>query len=306
VGFLSGTGSRTSKPSGNVLFIVAILAFVIFSAMFSLSYLTKTDVSTTGNLLREIQATSLAESIAAQIEAQVNSTPWKDRFWFRAAQGSGSDVTQATFGRTSPFLNLSKDTLPVGDYDFVGIVKDLTSELRQYRIYLEVAVRDDIHAFSWDKRWEQSLLVGLNCDTTQQGKVLEGTVSQAAPTDLLIDAIKTEVYAAPPPDGSSQIQVDLLARLRQDEKSLKAIALIPPPQAPAPASALNPAWGKSSAGNGNTSGGNGNGSNGNGSNGNGSNGNGSNGNGSNGNGNFPSGNGNTSSGNGNGSSGNGN
>lgn len=59
----------------------------------------------------------------------------------------------------------SKESTPPGDYDFVANVKDLAVDpispegtLREYRLYVEVTVKGETYAFSWDKRHEGSLL----------------------------------------------------------------------------------------------------------------------------------------------------
>src|SRR5207248_7747209 len=137
-----------------------------------LSYLTKTDVSTSANMLRENLATNLAEAVAAQMEAQVNAGPWSKRFWFQEWAASGSDDAppKYMFDQTTPYANLSRDTLPADQYAFTGVIKDLPGSLRQYRLYLEVTVRDETYAFSWDKQWDQSLLTGMNRDATQVDK----------------------------------------------------------------------------------------------------------------------------------------
>lgn len=217
--------------SANVLIIVCVLALVIFAALFSLSYLTRTDIVSSSNLLREITATALAESIAAQVEARVNSHPWVDRFWLDAAQAAGTATTgdqppSMTLDRSCPFIDLSRDSTPEADYEFTGVVKDLSLELREYRLYLEVTVKGETYSFSWDKRWEMALLTALNRDMTQVGKSLDEVSSapQTA-TDTLLDGIKDAANTAPPPDQPAPTVAAKIKRLRHDEKGFKATAV---------------------------------------------------------------------------------
>lgn len=205
-------------------------------AVFALGFLTKTDVTTSSNMLRENLATNLAESIAAQLEAQVNVCPWHERFWFQEAQARGdTDASHPyPFDRSTPYVNLANDTLPLADLDFAGVIKDLPGELRQYRLYLEVTVRGESYSYSWDKQWEQSLLAGMNRDSTQVDKPLDtgnGTTTTAT-TDELIDGIKQRVEDAPPPDNSGTGQTSRLRRLRKDEPGFDSKTIDPDVPAP--------------------------------------------------------------------------
>jgi len=222
---------------GNVLLIIAILAILIFGAVFSLGFLTKTDVTTSSNMLRENLATNLAESIAAQIESQVNGVPWSQRFWLLEAQASGStgdDGVPAVyaFDSSTPYVNLANDSLQPDQFDYSGVVKDLPGALRQYRLYLEVTIRDESYAFSWDKKWDQSLLMGMNRDSTQVDKPLDFGTGTTAPTDQLIDGIRQRVDSAPPTDNSGASQTARIKRLRGDEPGFASTTIAPDPKTP--------------------------------------------------------------------------
>lgn len=214
------------RRRGNVLIMVGIFGILISLAVFSLSFLTRTDASTTANLLRELHATYLAEGIAAQVEAQVNTRPWNQRFW---RQPSGPQ--QAALNRTSTVINLSAETLPASEFDFVGIVKDIPHELRQYRLYLEVTVRGETYSFSWDKRHEQSLLAGLSRDATEVDRVVETEGGDTA-NDKLLSGIKTEGANAEPTDRSPAAQKKRREELRKDRESHRARASLPDSGAP--------------------------------------------------------------------------
>lgn len=205
---------------GNILLVIAIFGTIIFLAVWSLGFLTRTDASTTANLLRELQATYLAESIAAQVDVQANSHPWNERFWV------GPTSTTASLNRSSAFVNLSGETLPSGDWDFTGVVKDLPDRLRQYRLYLEVTVRGETYCFTWDKRHEQTLLTGLGEDATETDKTLDAP-GPASATDTLLDGIKTQEVSAPATDNSGSGQQQRLGKLRKDRPSHRARALLP-------------------------------------------------------------------------------
>lgn len=214
-------GARAGLRRGNILVLVCILSVVIFVSLFALGFLTKTDVRTSSNLLREILATSLAESIATQMEAQANSKPWADRFWLDPAVAPPALMT---FDRSCSYVNLSKESVSASDYDFAGVIKDLPSELREYRIFISVTLKNETYNFTWDKRWEMALLTGLNRDTTMMDKTLEQAPATESAVDALINDIKQKVEAAPPPDRSPQAQRTRIKALRKDEKSFKATA----------------------------------------------------------------------------------
>jgi hypothetical protein len=209
---------------GSVLVLVVFVAMVVSTALFALNFMTKTDASTTAKLLREMTATTMAESIAAQIEARVNTHPWGERFWLDATPGA--NPPQVRVGRDSPFLDLSRDALPLSDFEVAGIVKDLPGELREYRVYLEVGYRGETFAFSWDKRWDKTLLMGLGQGTLDVS--LDGPDAAQGASDALIETIKTQVETAGAPDATPA-QRDALKDLRRDEPSFKATAITPGP-----------------------------------------------------------------------------
>lgn len=222
------------KRRGNILLIIAILGLLLCGAVFSLSFLTKTDITTSSNMLREQLATNIGESIAAQIEAQVNLRPWYERFWFLEAQTRGDPSPYPLqIVKASPYANLSRDQLPHSEIDYTGIIKDLPGELRQYRLYLEVTVKGEMYAFSWDKRWEQSLLQGMNRDSTQVDKPIEIADPTGGANDELIEGIKKRVDEAPPPDATRDArQAERLRRLRGDETNFDAATVDPTVDAP--------------------------------------------------------------------------
>lgn len=216
--------------AGNVLVLVAILAFIAMLALFSVGFMSKTDITTTGHLLRELLATHLCESVAAQIEAQVNGAPWFQRFWLIEAQAKFGPAAKPlwSFDKTLPYIDLSADTLPADEYTLEGVVKDLPGELRQYRIYLECTMRGEKYAFSWDKRWEQTLMTGLSRDSTELDKPIDAA-AVGGRTDELIDSIKETVAKAPEPEGANPSQEQRLGELKEDEKSFDVTARIPDP-----------------------------------------------------------------------------
>jgi len=222
--------------SGNIMFIIASLMAMFFIGVVSVGFLTRTDISTTSNFLRELLATHLAESIATQIEAQTSSRPWKSRFWLLEAQKAGTSsgdtgvVPTYSLKKGCPYVNLSKDTLSADEYDFIGVVKDLAAELRAYRIYLEVTLRGETYAFSFDKRWSQTLLSGFNQDGTLVDKPMGLLDGSSLGTDKFLDNLKAKGQQAVPPDGSNQEQVQRLTNLHQDEKSFKGNAIMPGPK----------------------------------------------------------------------------
>jgi hypothetical protein len=219
-----------NRRRGNVLVLVAILAFIAMLALFSVGFMSKTDIASTGHFLRELLATHLCESVAAQIEAQVNSSPWFQRFWLVEAQAKFGPAAKPkwSFDKTLPYIDLSGDSLPTDEYTLTGVVKDLPGELRQYRIYLECTLRGETYAFSWDKRWEQTLMTGLNRESTELDKPIDaGAVGGR--TDELIDSIKETVAKAPEPEGNNPTQEQRLDDLRDDEKSFDVTATVPDP-----------------------------------------------------------------------------
>lgn len=133
----------------------------------------------------------------------------------------------AVFDKSSPIFNLSKDTLTADKYELNGIVKDLPSTLREYRVYLEVEVEGERYAFSWDKRYQVELLSGFNREPPRLDKVLDFLDSSSTPVDTLVDDVKERATDAPPPDTNDQSQRDRRRRLRDAEISFGASTIAP-------------------------------------------------------------------------------
>jgi hypothetical protein len=231
---------------GNILLIFALLGIVIFSGVFSLGYMTHSDVSTTTRMLREIRASFLADSVFAQIEGQVNNTPWNQRFWLREAQRAGTYtpgsglVPLYTFDKNCNYLNLSNDSLDESEYELNGQLKDLpanpldasTNDLMSYRVYLEVTLKGEHYAFVADRHYSVGLLAGLNRDTALLGKGLDEGVAPAGAVDNMMNTIQNQVFQAPSTDGATPGQKAAIQQLRHDRKSFKAVALMQTPEAP--------------------------------------------------------------------------
>lgn len=222
--------THTKGRRGNLMLVLTMLAMVIGLAVFSFNFMTKTDVTTTVNLVRELQATNLAESIAAQIESRANRHPWELRFWLKESLGassSGALEPQISFDKASGHVRLDRDVLPADSYDFVGIVKDVDPGRREYRVYVEVMLQGESYTFSWDKRYVESMLGGMNADTSRLDKRLELTPPNAKPTDQLIDKIKA-VAAAPPPDALDARFAEMLKQLQSDKTIFEGSNGVPP------------------------------------------------------------------------------
>ncbi|MBI4862402.1 MAG: hypothetical protein HY815_19410 [Candidatus Riflebacteria bacterium] len=225
--------------SGNLMVLALILALIIFVGVSSMDYLTRADVSATTNLVRELKATYLAESIAAQIESRANRHPWELRFWLIEAQAAGTVtpgsgiMPSVTFNRSTSHVDLSGDATPSTEYDFVGVVKDVDSGMKDYRIYVEVNYQGTSFTFSWDKRYQESLLGGMNRNTSRLDKQLEETAANTVPTDQLIDGIKSSA-AAPAPGTLSPEFLQLLDTLRTDERTYAGATETPPEPAGSP------------------------------------------------------------------------
>jgi len=199
----------------------------------SFFFTTRTDVTTSINLAREITTTYLAESVAAQIESRTNRHPWELRFWLIEAQDAGTVtpgsgiLPTVTFDRSSGHVDLSADALPGDAYDYTGVVKDLDSGLRTYRIYLEVTLEDEVYSFAWDKRFNQSVLDGMNRENALLDKKLEDVALNSAPTDQLLDEVKREASA--PREDTIQFRFKaLLDELRADQESIEGSTTVDP------------------------------------------------------------------------------
>lgn len=241
------TPSRRRYPTertraGNALVVILVLGLLIAGALSSLSFLTHSDVSSTEKLLREVAATSIAESVAAQFEAQVNRRPWSDRFWWREAQASGAlaaapdQPVSYGFDGTSKYLKLSDETTHDHPYEIAGVVKDLPSAPRSYRIYVQVTFRGDRYTFSWDKLFQESFLGNMNHDSTQNESGLElteadGTAPAGGVADQILDDVRNRQDTAPPAsDPSSSTGVlDLLNTLHEAASTLERTTVTPDP-----------------------------------------------------------------------------
>ena len=122
---------------------------------------------------------------------------------------------------------VERDVLPADSYDFVGIVKDVDPGRREYRVYVEVMLQGESYTFSWDKRYVESMLGGMNADTSRLDKRLELTPPNAKPTDQLIDKIKA-VAAAPPPDALDARFAEMLKQLQSDKTIFEGSNGVPP------------------------------------------------------------------------------
>lgn len=217
---------------GSLMLVMTVLALVIGLAVFSFNFMTRSDVTSTVNLVRELQATNLAESIATQIESRANRHPWELRFWLKESLRGGSSTpgagleAQASFDKGSGHVRLDRDVLPADLYDYVGVVKDVDPGRREYRIYVEVIIQGESYAFSWDKRYLESLLGGMNADTSRLDKRIEQTPPNARPTDQLIDKIKASA-ATPPPDALDARFTDMLKALQQDKTIFEGSNSVP-------------------------------------------------------------------------------
>jgi len=243
---------ESGPTRGNVLVAGLVLAIVILLAISSLDFLPRSDLSATASLIREMKATCLAESIAAQIESRVNRHPWEKRFWLLEAQRQGTItpgsgvVPQATFNKSTGHVNLSADTLSAPEYDFVGVVKDVNSGAKEYRIYAEVSYQDAHFTFSWDKRYQDSILGTLNQDLSLLDKQLEEAVANTAPTDQLLENIKASAQT-PSASGLTHAFQRLLEDIQKDEKKLEGVTGAPVepsgtpslPQDPSPPNTLD-------------------------------------------------------------------
>ena len=216
---------------GNLVLFASVLCILIFMALVSLSYLSSTDASTTAHLVRELQATALAESIAVTVEGRVNSGPWIKRFWLEEAlasapPGATGVVPLLTFSKTSGHFPSVGEGLVAPDWAYTGVVKDLDTSARVYRIYVEVTIGGEPYTFSWDKRYDESLMGALNRDATIMDKRIDEDASaQDAPSDQLIDVIKEEAKQ-PPADSVEERYKDILGKLHDDEDTVRGATTV--------------------------------------------------------------------------------
>lgn len=239
-------GSAAAPRRANTLLVALVLSVIMLVGVSAFDFLTRTDVSTTANLIREIEATGLAESIAAQIEARVNRRPWEERFWLREAQARGTVTpgsglaASTTFDPGSGHVRLEGEVLSRSECGFSGIVKDLDPALREYRVYVELSVHGVPFTFSWDKRYSESLLGGMNRETTQMAKSLDHMPTATNPADMVLDDIKARAGLTPVDLIEAQLR-DVLESLRKDELAYEGTAGVAPeptgtPETPPPPS----------------------------------------------------------------------
>jgi hypothetical protein len=222
------------NKSGNAITVITLLFLILSVAILAFNFMTHTDVISTTNLYHEVQATYLAESIATQIEALANRHPWDKRFWLLQTQkvgGTGGALPLATFDKSSPYIRVNTD-IGDGDFQFDGVVKDLAEAGCNYRIYVEVIVRDEKYAFCWDKKFDAGLLGGLNQGATHLSKGLDKEPPNTRGTDAILNSLKLQLETAPPPGGGGQEASQLLTKLAAESTGFRGQAITPDPGAP--------------------------------------------------------------------------
>lgn len=207
-----------------MILVALFLCMIMMLGASTLFFTTKTDVQTSVNIAREIRATYLAESIATQIEARAIRTLWALRFWSVESLEAGSTEPQITFDQSSGHVDLSKDSFP-GGFQFHGIVKDLDSALKTYRIYVEIVLDGETFSYAWDKQYQEGVLEGLNRDSSLFDKKLENLTQGAAPTDQFLDEVKDTALA--PQENTVQYQFrQLLEKLKDDSDAFEAAGTV--------------------------------------------------------------------------------
>lgn len=225
-----------------MILLATILCMVILAAVTSLSYLTSTDATTSGNLVRELKATALAESIAVMTEARANTGPWSRRFWApvppAASDPSPDAAARLVFSRSGGELASAGVGLENEDYDYVGVIKDTNASLHTYRIYVEVTWQGELFSFTWDKRYEESLMGSVNRDATLFDKRVEGAggpSTDSTETDLLIEQIKQRART-PVPNSVEDQNKAILSKLSSDSDTyVSAISVAAEPIGTGPA-----------------------------------------------------------------------
>lgn len=226
---------RQGGRQGNMILLATVLCMMILMAVSSLSYLTSADSTSSGNLVRELKATALAESIAVTAEARANTGPWSRRFW-APLPPPAADPTQPSsaparliFTRSGAEFATVDSGLESEDYDYIGVVKDTSAALRTYRIYIEVTWQGEPYTFTWDKKYEESLMGAVNRDATLIDKRTEGGGSTAGAddteTDLLINEIKTRANT-PVPESVEDENKEMLGRLEADTDTYTSAASV--------------------------------------------------------------------------------
>ena len=233
-----------SKRGGNMILLATVLCLLILMAVTSLSFLTSTDSTTSGNLVRELKATALAESIAVTAEARANTGPWSKRFWAPKPPPAATPPAPASaparlvFSKSGAEFADAEGGIGKEDYDYVGVIKDTSSALHTYRIYIEVTWQGELYTFTWDKKYEESLMGAVNRDATLIDKRVEGTsgtTTDNSETDQLIDQIKAKAKT-PVPNSIEDLNKGILGRLSSDSEtytSAKSVAAEPTDAAPA-------------------------------------------------------------------------
>lgn len=230
---------------GNLILLATVLCLMILMAVFSLSYMTSSDATISGHLVHELQATALAESLAVTIEARVNSGPWMKRFWLTESAAANPQAPDGpgvlpllTFTQASGLFPTVGEGLEGLEWGYTGVVKDTDPDSHSYRIYVEVTLAGERHTFSWDKRYDESLMGAVNRDATVMDKRLEQDAPVDAPTandpaDQLIESIKTK-SKEPQPDSQEDRFKGILTKLEGDQQTFEGAATVASEPAAAP------------------------------------------------------------------------
>lgn len=188
---------RRGLRSGNVLLLVIILCVVAFMAISTLFTVVSEESAQTGNLVKEIKATYVGESVCSHIVSLVNRRPYEERFFLRFAKLAFS----SSGGDPSPVWTFDQSNFPFeggmpadwgDDVEYAGTVKDLDPYQRTYRVYLEVVCLDHKVTFSFDKRYEEDFLGALNNEATDLNKELDEGLPDQGKTDDQLDKIREE------------------------------------------------------------------------------------------------------------------
>lgn len=217
--------SRLRNRRGSLLLVIALVGMTVMIAVFAFAYLTQRDLRTSVGLAAELRATTIAESIAIQIEARVNAHPWPRRFWH--------PEPGIAFDESSSLVNLSGEDPGAGRFGFTVHVKDIRGAYPDYRIYVEVRLHGESYAFSWDKRYHQSLLGAMNHDGSRLGKDLVEIETQSGVNDALLESVKASAEA-PPPDVMVAEDQAVLRDVREDQHLMLGAQKVPQ-ELPAPA-----------------------------------------------------------------------
>ena len=213
--------NRTDRR-GSVLALVVLFAFLISSALTALAYLTRGDAGGTAELVREVHANALAESIVAQLDARAARRPWSARFWLLEAQAAGAAAPYGVdFHQGSGHVDLTGDVLPADRYDYRGRIEDADVEQGIYRVIVEVTVDGQAFARAWERRAGDSLLRGITRVPELTALDLGNRAPGAAGTAAWVDAARTAALHREP-DG------DLPARVIAEVRPHDELVFIPP------------------------------------------------------------------------------